>query len=43
MALQGKLENQKIIKLLDDLENKFKPNLDKYKYPSRFSGLINFL
>ena len=39
---KGKLENQDIIKLLDDLENKFKPNLDKYKYPSRFSGVDQF-
>ena len=39
---KGKLENQEIIKLLDDLENKFKPNLDKYKYPSRFSGVDQF-
>ena len=39
---KGKLENQEIIKLLDDLENKFKPNLDKYKYPSRFSGVDKF-
>ena len=40
---KGKLENQDIIKLLDDLENKFKPNLDKYKYPSRFSGVDQYL
>ena len=39
---KGKLENQEVIKLLDDLENKFKPNLDKYKYPSRFSGVDQF-
>ncbi len=39
---KGNLENQEIIKLLDDLENKFKPNLDKYKYPSRFSGVDQF-
>ena len=39
---KGKLENQEIIKLLDDLENKFKPNLDKYKYPSRFSAVDQF-
>ena len=39
---KGKLENQDIIKLLDDLENKFKPNLDKYKYPSRFSGVDQY-
>ena len=40
---KGTLENQDIIKLLDDLENKFKPNLDKYKYPSRFSGVDQYL
>ena len=39
---KGTLENQDITKLLDDLENKFKPNLDKYKYPSRFSGVDQF-
>ncbi len=39
---KGKLENQEVIKLLDDLENKFKPNLDKYKYPSRYSGVDQF-
>ena len=39
---KGKLENQDIRKLLDDLENKFKPNLDKYKYPSRFSGVDQY-
>ncbi len=40
---KGKLENNEITKLLDDLENKFKPNLDKYKYPSRFSGVDKYL
>ena len=40
---KGKLENKDIRKLLDDLENKFKPNLDKYKYPSRFSGVDQYL
>ena len=40
---KGKLENRDIKKLLDDLENKFKPNLDKYKYPSRFSGVDQYL
>ena len=40
---KGKLEYQEIIKLLDDLENKFKTNLDKYKYPSRFSGVDQYL
>ena len=40
---KGTLENQDITKLLDDLENKFKPNLDKYKYPSRFSGVDKYL
>ena len=40
---KGKLESHEIAKLLDDLENKFKPNLDKYKYPNRFSGVDHFL
>ena len=40
---RGKLENQDINKLLDDLINIFKPNLDKYKYPSRFYGVDQFL
>ena len=40
---KGKLESHEIAKLLDDLENKFKPNLDKYKYPNRFSGVDQFL
>ena len=40
---KGKLENQDIRKLLDDLEDRFKPNLDKYKYPDRFSGVNKFL
>ena len=39
----GKLESHEITKLLDDLESKFKPNLDKYKYPNRFSGFDQFL
>ena len=40
---EGKLENKEIKKILDDLENKFKPNLDKYKYPSRFSDIDQYL
>ena len=40
---KGKLEYQEIIKLLDNLENKFKTNLDKYKYPSRFPGVDQYL
>ena len=40
---KGKLKNQDVTKLLDDLENKFKPNLDKYKYPNRFSGVNRYL
>ena len=40
---KGKLENHDITKLLDDLENKFKANLDKYKYPNRFSRVDQFL
>ena len=40
---KGKLASHEIAKLLNDLENKFKPNLDKYKYPNRFSGVDQFL
>ena len=40
---KGKLKNKDITKLLGDLENKFKPNLDKYKYPSRFYGVDQYL
>ncbi len=40
---RGKLENQDVRKLLDDFDNKFKPNLDKYKYPSRISGVDQYL
>ena len=40
---KGKLEYQEIIKLIDDLENKFKTNLDNYKYPSKFSGVDQYL
>ncbi len=40
---KGKLENQEIKKILYDLENKFKPNLDKYKYSSRFPDIDQYL
>ena len=40
---KGKLENQEIIKLLDNLETKFKTNLDKYKYPNKFPGIDQLL
>ena len=40
---KGNLENHEIAKLLDDLENKFKPNLDKYKYPNRSFRVDKFL
>ena len=40
---KGKLEKQEVANLLDDLENKFKANLDKYKYPSRFSEVDKYL
>ncbi len=39
LLAKGKLENHEITKLLDDLETKFKTNLDKYKYPNRFCGV----
>ena len=34
---KGILEKKEITNLLDDFEIKFKTNLDKYKYPNRFS------
>ncbi len=40
---KGTLESHEIAKLLDDLEDRFKPNLDKYKYPNRFFGVDKFL
>ena len=40
---KGKLKDQEIAKLLHDLETKFKTNLDKYKYPNRFSGVNQYL
>ena len=43
LLAKGKLENHEIVKLLDDLETKFKTNLDKYKYPNRFSGVNRYL
>ena len=39
----GKLEKKEITNLLDDFEMKFKINLDKYKYPNRFSGVDQYL
>ena len=39
MAWQGKLEDKEIKNILDELEIKFKTNLDKYKYPNRFSRI----
>ena len=39
---KGKLQDREIKNLLDELEIKFKTNLDKYKYPSRFSGVDQF-
>ena len=40
---EGKLEKKEISNLLDDFEMKFKINLDKYKYPNRFSGVDQYL
>ena len=34
-----KLEDREIKNILDELEIKFKTNLDKYKYPNRFSRI----
>ena len=39
---KGRLKNSEIIKLLDDLETKFKTNLDKYKYPNKFPGVDQY-
>ena len=39
---KGKLEDKEIKNILEELEIKFKTNLDKYKYPSRFSGVDQF-
>ena len=36
---KGNLQEKEIKNLLDELEIKFKTNLDKYKYPSRFSEI----
>ena len=35
----GKLSQNQINQLLENLENEFKPNLDKYKYPNRFESV----
>ena len=35
----GQLSQNKINQLLENLENEFKPNLDKYKYPNRFESV----
>ena len=40
---KGKLKDREIKNLLDELEIKFKTNLDKYKYPSRFSEIDPYL
>ena len=36
---QGKLNSDKVHNILNILENDFKQNLDRYKYPSRFDRL----
>ena len=36
---KGELQEREVKNLLDELEIKFKTNLDKYKYPSRFSEI----
>ena len=40
---KGRLKKDEIKNLLDDFEIKFKNNLDKYKYPNRFSGVDRYL
>ena len=40
---KGRLNDQEVTKILDELENKFKTNLDKYKYPSRFLWVDKYL
>ena len=40
---KGILEKKEITNLLDDFEIKFKANLDKYKYPNRFSNVDRYL
>ena len=35
----GQLSQNQINQLLDNLENEFKPSLDKYKYPNRFESV----
>ena len=40
---KGELQDKEINYLLDELEIKFKTNLDKYKYPSRFSEIDPYL
>ena len=40
---KGNLQDREIKNLLDELEIKFKTNLDKYKYPSRFSDVDQYL
>ena len=40
---KGRLEKKEIKNLLDDFEIIFKTNLDKYKYPNRFSGVNRYL
>ena len=35
----GQLSQSKMNQLLNNLENEFKPSLDKYKYPNRFENI----
>ena len=37
--VNGQLSQNQINQLLDNLENEFKPSLDKYKYPNRFESV----
>ena len=36
---KGQLSQSQINQLLNNLENQFKPNLDRYKYPNRFENI----
>lgn len=39
---KGQLSQNQINQLLENLENEFKPSLDKYKYPNRFESLDKY-
>ncbi len=39
---KGQLSQNQINQLLENLENEFKPSLDKYKYPNRFESVDKY-